>query len=134
MKLLRSVASVLSAPCLYGIACVPLVGLLYGRFPDLLNEQGGTLHVPLLLATELIQLLILIICGYVVATLAPGNIRHHVVLATVLMMLIGVSVQLSFWEAVPVWHHFVFFGAIVGGMYLGAAIRARQIAPGRSLR
>ena len=128
MKFIRSVASVLSAPLLVGFICVPLVGLLYGRYPELLNDRGGTAHVPLLLATELLQLLVLILCGYVVALLAPGHIRHHVVLATVLMMVIGVSVQLGFWEAVPVWHHFVFFGCIVGGIYLGAMIRARQVS------
>jgi hypothetical protein len=130
MKFIRSALSVLSAPVLFGFICVPLVGLLYGRFPELLNEQGGTAHVPLLVATELLQLLVLILCGYVVALLAPGHIRHHVVLATVLMMVIGVSVQLGFWEAVPPWHHFIFFGCIVGGMYLGAVIRARQVSGG----
>ena len=126
MKYLRSVLSVLSAPILYGVLCVPLLGLFYGQFPELVNEQGGTRSVPLLLGTELFQLLILTVCGYVVALLAPQHIRHHVVIATVLMMVIGVSVQLSFWDAVPAWHHYVFFASIIGGIYLGGALRQRQ--------
>jgi hypothetical protein len=127
MPYLRSTASVLSAPALYGLLCVPLLGLLYSQFPELTNEQGGTRSVPLLLLTEAFQLLILIVCGYVVALLAPRHAEHHVVIATVIMMLIGVSVQLSFWDAVPTWHHFIFFACILGGMYLGGWLRRRQL-------
>ena len=127
MHYLRSVLSVISAPLLYGVLCVPLLGLLYAQFPELLNEQGGTSSVPLLLGTEAFQLLIITVCGYVVARIAPRHLRHHVVIATVLMLLIGVSVQLSFWDAVPAWHHFVFFALIVAGMHLGGHLRRRQL-------
>ncbi len=68
---------------LYGLLCVPLLGLLYGQFPDLINEQGGTRHAPLLLATELLQFVVLAACGYLVALLAPRHAEHHVVIATV---------------------------------------------------
>lgn len=127
MHYLRSIASVLSAPLLYGVLCVPLLGLFYGQFPELINEQGGTRNVPLLLGTEVFQFLILTLCGYVVSVLAPRNHHHHVVIATLVMLLIGVSVQLSFWDAVPVWHHFVFFTCIVVGMHLGSLVRRRQL-------
>lgn len=127
MHYLRSIVSVLSAPVLYGVLCVPLLGLLYGQFPDLINEQGGTRHVPLLLATEFLQFAVLVTCGYVVALLAPRHAEHHVVIATVVMMVIGVSVQMSFWEAVPVWHHYIFFAGILAGMYLGGWCRRRQL-------
>ena len=67
------------------------------------------------------------VCGYVVARLAPWHLRHHVVIATIVMLLIGVFVQRTFWDAVPVWHHFVFFACIVGGMHLGGYLRARRL-------
>jgi hypothetical protein len=130
MHYLKSLVSVLSAPVLYGLLCVPLLGLLYAQFPGLVNEQGGTHNVPLLLGTELLQMLIITLCGYVVAALAPRHVRHHVVIATVVMLLIGVFVQRTFWDAVPVWHHFVFFACIAAGMHLGGALRARQQASG----
>ncbi len=119
--------SLLSAPMLYGLVCVPALGFIYGLFPKLLNEQGGTRHVPLLLATELLQFMILFLCGYVVARLAPGRIWLHVALAIALMLLIGVSVQLSFWDAVPLWHHLVFFASIIIGISAGAYVRVRQL-------
>ena len=128
MQYLRSEMSVLSAPILYGALCVPLLGVLYAQFPSLVNEQGGTQSVPLLLGTELFQLLILTVCGYAVATIAPRHPRHHVVIATVVMLAIGVAVQLSFWEAAPAWHHYVFFTCILAGMYLGGLMRVRHLS------
>ena len=127
MQYLRSAFSVLSAPLIYGFLCVPLLAVLYSQFPDLMNEQGGTSSVPLLLGTEALQLFMLIVCGYVVAWIAPRHLRHHVIVATVVMLVIGVSVQLSFWDSVPVWHHYVFFACIFFGMLLGALIRTRQV-------
>ena len=129
MKIFRSVLSVLSAPVLYGVLCVPVLALLYAQFPDVVNEQGGTHSLPLLVVTELFQLLVITLCGYTVARLAPWHLRHHVVVATVVMLVIGVSVQLSFWESVPVWHHYVFFACIVAGMHLGGYLRGRQLPP-----
>jgi hypothetical protein len=127
MQYLRSILSVLSAPLIYGVFCVPLLSLLYGQFPELINAQGGTSSVPLLLATEVFQLIMLTVCGYVVAWIAPRHLRHHVIIATVVMLVIGVSVQLSFWDAVPQWHHYVFFACIFLGMLLGALIRTRHL-------
>lgn len=127
MHYLRSIVSVLSAPVLYGVLCVPALGMLYAQFPQIVNPQGGTHSVPLLLGTEIFQLLIITVCGYVVARIAPWHLRHHVVIATVVMLIIGVSVQLSFWEAVPTWHHYVFFACIVAGMHLGGYLRTRQL-------
>ena len=127
MHYLRSIASVLSAPLLYGVLCVPLLGLFYSRFPELINEQGGTMNVPLLLGTEVFQFLILFLCGYVVSVLAPRHHHHHVVIATLVMLMIAVFVQLSFWESVPVWHHLVFFGSILVAMHLGSLVRKRQL-------
>jgi hypothetical protein len=127
MSYLRSLLSLLSAPILYGIVCVPALGFIYGLFPGLLDEQGGTRHVPLLLATELLQFLILFLCGYIAARLAPRRIWLHTGLAIALMLVIGVSVQLGFWDAVPVWHHFVFFASIAIGMSAGAYLRDRQL-------
>ena len=130
MIYLRSLISVLSAPLLYGLVCVPFLGLLYRQVPDLINEQGGTSSVPLLLGTEALQFLILVLCGYVSAALAPGRVLLHVAVTIALMLAIALFVQLGFWEAVPTWHHYVFFASVAIGIFIGAQIRIRH--PGKS--
>ena len=117
-----SVVAVLSAPVIYGFICVPLVGVVMSLFPALHNDLGGTYHVGLTLGFEALQLSILIICGLAVAAIAPDRPRLHATVSVLLMLVIGVSVQLSFWDAMLVWHHFVFFMCIGAGMLMGASL------------
>ena len=57
----------------------------------------------------------------------PRHHHHHVVISTLVMLMIAVFVQLSFWESVPVWHHLVFFTSILVAMHLGSLVRKRQL-------
>jgi hypothetical protein len=123
MQYVRSTLSILCAPLLYGVLCVPLLGMLLAMYPDLLNEAGGTYDVALTIKSELLQGIMLVIIGFVVALVAPSRPMVHTSIAVLLMLAIGVSVQLSFWDSMLIWHHFVFFGLIVGGLYLGAWLK-----------
>ena len=117
-----TVVAVLSAPLLYGLICVPLVALLAGAFPELVNEAGGTHDVMLTLQIESVQLIALVLIGAVVAAIAPSHRMRHVGIAVAVMMVIGVMVQLSAWDAMLVWHHFVFFACILLGLPAGAIV------------
>ncbi len=123
---LRSMAAVLLAPVIYGVICVPSVGALMSAYPELLNETGGTYDVTLTLMAELIQLLVLITCGYFSALAAGREELKHGLAVTVVMLAIAISVQLSFWSSMLVWHHFVFFVCVVVGIQLGTRLRLRQ--------
>ena len=94
--------------------------MLAGAFPELLNEAGGTHDVMLTLQIEIVQLVGLLLIGAAVAALSPSPRMRQVSIAVVLMMVIGVSVQLSAWDAMLVWHHFVFFACILFGLPAGA--------------
>lgn len=130
MKYVRSALSVLCAPLLYGVLCVPLLGVLMSMYPDLLNEAGGTYDVALTVKSELLQGIMMVIIGFVVALVAPSKPMVHTSVAVLLMLVIGISVQLSFWDSMLVWHHFVFFGLIIASLYLGAWLKG-IIMPGQ---
>lgn len=125
MNYVRSILAVLSAPVIYGVFCVPLVGMLMSLNSELVNDMGGTYDVALTLQVELLQIVILLIIGFLVASIAPAKPVLHTVLAIVLMLGIGVSVQLSFWDSMLVWHHFVFFTSIVLALLVGCLARIR---------
>lgn len=126
MKWVRSIASILAAPLVYGMICVPTLGVLMSSFPELVNEAGGTYDIPLTLASELVQLLVLVLCGYLSALIAGREEMKHALAVMGVMLAIGISVQLSYWDSMPVWHHFVFFACIVVGIFLGTRLRLRQ--------
>ena len=119
MKTLISIAAVISAPFIYGLFCVPLAGVLMSLQPELLNDMGGTDDVTLILKVEALQLVILLAIGFIVAFIAPVRPMLHIAITVVVMLAIGISVQVSFWDSMPAWHHFVFFALIVFGITTG---------------
>ena len=119
MKVLISIVAVVSPPLIYGLLCVPLVGVLMSFQPDLVNDLGGTQDVTLTLQIETLQLLVLLLVGFVTAFIARARPMLHIAVAICLMLTIGLVVQLSFWDSMPVWHHFVFFASILIGLFAG---------------
>jgi FtsH-binding integral membrane protein len=95
-------------------------------YPELLNEDGGTYHVGLTLAAEALQFIVLLVCGYVAALVAGRKEMKHCIAVTVVLLVIGVTVQMSCWNSMLIWHHFVFFTLIVVGVFLGTRLRLRQ--------
>ena len=127
MKWFRLLASLLAAPLLYGLLCLPLLSLWMSLFPRHINELGGSFYAPLVVSIEVLQAAVLLLCGMVVAFLggAGGWQKLCLTLATLDMLIIGVMVQRQFWEALPLWHHWVFFSLIALMMPLGGAIILR---------
>ena len=124
MRWLRLLASLVIGPLAYGVLCVPLLAWWVGIFPQYINHLGGTFHVPLVLSIEAIQAAILLLCGAAIG-LVSGTGRWQgvcVIGATADMLLIGVMVQRQFWESMPVWHHWIFFGLIVVCLPVGVRI------------
>ncbi len=128
MKIFRSILAVLSAPVIFGLVCVPLVGVLMALDQDLVNDMGGTFDFALTVQVELLQFVILLIIGFLVATIAPSRPMLHAASATLLMLVIGISVQVSLWDSMLVWHHFVFFASIVLCLFVGSWGRVRMTA------
>jgi hypothetical protein len=127
MKWFRLLAALFAAPLLYGLLCVPLLSWWMSLFPHQINELGGSFYTPLVVSIEVLQSAVLLLCGMVVAFLggAGGWQKLCLMLATLDMLIIGVMVQTQFWEALPVWHHWVFFSLIALMMPFGGAITLR---------
>ena len=127
MKWLRLLASLCAAPLLYGLLCLPILGWWMSFFPSKVNELGGTFYAPLVFSIEMLQAAVLLLCGMAVA-LIGGTDRWQkvcVAMATVDMLIIGVMVQRQYWEALPVWHHWIFFLLILTMVPLGGATTRR---------
>jgi len=127
MRWLRLLVSLIAAPLIYGVLCIPLLAWWIGLFPHYINSLGGTSHVPLVLSIELMQAIILVLCGIAVGFVSGEGRWGTVCLmgATADMLLIGVSVQTQFWESMPIWHHWIFFALIAICLPLGGWISHR---------
>lgn len=124
---LRLLAALCVAPLLYGLLCLPLLGWWMSLFPSKVNDLGGTSYVPLVISIEVLQAGVLLLCGMVAALIGGrgGWQRVCLAMATLVMLVIGVMVQRQFWDALPAWHHWIFFLLILAMMPVGGVITHR---------
>jgi hypothetical protein len=87
----------------------------------------GTHSTPLVVAIELIQLITLIVCGAALQGIAGHLPRFKGLLLgiTVEMLVRAIWVEAQYWNAMPIWHHFVFFALIILGLAIGSALADR---------
>ncbi len=127
MKGLRLLGALVAAPLLYGALCLPLLSGWMSLFPQHINDLGGSFYAPLVMSIEVVQAAVLLLCGLAVSFIGGSGSWQKLclTLATLDMLIIGVMVQKQFWEALPAWHHWVFFSLIVIMMPLGGALARR---------
>lgn len=63
-----------------------------------------------------------ILAGYLCSVIGRENIRGPVSLGVVLLA-VGLFVQLSVWDSVPVWFHSIFLGLLLPFTIIGGRIR-----------
>jgi hypothetical protein len=119
--------AIISPPILYGLICLPLSNALLAQYPNEVNSLGGTHSTPLVVAIELIQLITLIVCGAALQGIAGHLPRFKLLLLgiTVEMLVIAIWVEAQYWNAMPIWHHFVFFALVILGLAIGSALADR---------
>ena len=121
-KIMAQSLAVLSAPLLYGVLCLPLMGFVLEQFPEHINARGGTHNPRLVFYVEVMQLITLFLGGVVVQWIAGRSDTTYwpLIIATLTMLGIGIAVQYQYWSAMPTWHHYIFFLIIVVAMPAGA--------------
>ena len=129
MVLFRLLLAPFVPPLIYGLICIPLSQFVLTLFPNAVTAQGEIFHVGATLAIEVTQAITLLLVGIALSAMAPGD-RHWktlVIISTVLMLGIGIMVQLEYWSAMLIWHHYVFFTLILIVMPLGAIWHRRVV-------
>ena len=119
--------AIISSPILYGLICLPLSNALLAQYPNEVNSSGGTHSTQLVVAIELIQLITLMVCGAALQGIAGHLPRFKLILVgtTIEMLVIAIWVEAQYWDAMPIWHHFVFFTLIILGLAMGSALADR---------
>ena len=123
----REFIAIISPPLLYGLLCLPLTGMLLAQYPNAVNNLGGTHNTSLVIAIEFIQCATLMICGGVIYFIAGQQPRYKMLQEGVVieMLAIAIWVEVQYWGARPVGHHFVFFTLIVCGIPMGSHLANR---------
>ncbi len=102
-----------------GDAVLRAVWASYDESVAAMNFSFAMLIVPLVLSA-----VVSIISGYVAAVIAGENTKSPLILG-IILLLVGVPVQMSVWEQIPLWYHLTFWILLVPMTILGGKLRTQ---------
>ena len=124
----RFILAVVLAPIYYGVICLPGNALLMMAFPAIGEGTAAPTVLYLVLALT-VSLGYAAFAGFCSAWTAADGGRQLGLWAGAVLLAVGVAVQASFWNALPVWYHIAFLATIIPLTVLGASwYRPRQQA------
>jgi uncharacterized membrane protein YeaQ/YmgE (transglycosylase-associated protein family) len=101
-------------------AILRLVWTSYDESVKTMTFSSTMMVVPLILSA-----IVSIVSGFVAALIAKENTKSPLMLG-VLLLIVGVFVQMSMWEKIPLWYHLTFWILLVPMSVLGGKLRSEN--------
>ena len=92
----------------------------YNKSVEAMNFTASMLIVPLVLSA-----VVSIISGYVAALIAKENAKSPLILG-ILLLIVGIMVQISVWDKIPLWYHLTFWILLVPMTIIGGRLRSER--------
>ncbi len=65
------------------------------------------------------------VSGFAAAFVAKENVKSTLILG-ILLLLVGISVSVSFWNYFPIWYHFLFSFLLIPVTILGGKVKSKK--------
>ena len=117
----RLILGIIAAPVLWGVISIPInLGLaaFYGEGAAAPPYPTSYLIIALVLSAGYG-----LFSGYGAAWIAGTSERKLSVGAGIALLIVGLGVQISAWDAIPVWWHVIFLAMLVPVCMYGASLR-----------
>ncbi len=132
--MLRSILSVAAGVGVWGLLWVLANMGLAGAMPTRFDENGITSDPTLLILFIAICAVLCVLAGWLCATIAKKSLMKHVFVLAFIQLAIGIFVQTSVWDLMPVWYHLTFLAIVVPMHLVGGRIRTVREATLTSMR
>ncbi len=121
----RRIVAVLAGALVWGVLWVVGNQILLSRLPDVAQDLAAISdHPGALLGLIVWSVVLSVLAGYVTAAVASVDRMKAVWALAILQLAIGVFVQASSWDLMPIWYHLIFLGLIVPATLYGGRLRA----------
>lgn len=125
--MVRSFFAVLGGMILWALLWITTNSLVLAVAPG--RFQDGVSDDPLVLAASATYATLFgVLAGFFTAGVARRRMLAHAAVLGALQLAIGIGVQASFWDRMPVWYHLVFLVLQFPSYVLGGWLRARRAA------
>ena len=119
----RSIVAVLVGMVVWAVLWVSGNAGLRALMPDAFDPEGTT-QSGAALALILVESVVLsVLAGYVTAALARRRMVTHAVVLGFIQLALGIMVQVSVWERMPLWYHLSFLALLIPANVLGGVWR-----------
>lgn len=121
----RNIAAVLAGFAAWSALWLASNGALLAALPDFFQEDGTTTNAGILTCVLGVSVLCSLLGGYVTAWVAKRNPKRLVWILAVIQLAIGIVVQVSYGEAIPLWYDILFIALLVPMHLAGGRLRWR---------
>jgi len=119
----RALLAVVAGVILWGGLWTGVHAALAAALPDSFDADGLTQSAGLLLVFLAVSVGLSALAGYVAAWIAKRGPMRVVAILAGIQLVIGIGVQASAWELLPVWYHVPFLLMVVPAHLLGGWLR-----------
>ncbi len=120
----RSILAVFAGAVLWALLWASTNAGLMAAFPEIIQPDEYVGHLGMLLTFLGVSFIYSVAAGYITALVAKSKAIQHGLALGILQLSLGIFIEVSYWELLPVWYHLVFLVLLIPGNVTGAAIRA----------
>ena len=127
--MVRNVLSVLAGFAVWTVLWLASNAAIATTVPSAFGEDGATDNAGILVLFLVLSVVFSIVVGYLCVTLARQKPMRLAMILGVLLLVVGIFVQIQFWDVMPIWYHLIFLALLIPGVVLGANMRRARAVP-----
>jgi hypothetical protein len=122
--MLRSILSVLAGFFVWSALWLAANQAFRAITPGSFHEDGSVEGSGVLLMILAWSVVCSVAAGWVTGTVAKANPVKHATWLGVVQVLVGIAVQMGYWEVIPLWYHLCFLALLLPGHVVGGWMKA----------
>lgn len=123
--MVRSILAVLAGMVVWAALWVPGSLWLGSLFPGAVEPDQPITNTTLLLIWLVLSVVLSVLAGYVTGAIARTNRAKHGLALGIVQLAIGLGVQISAWDLMPLWYHVPFLALLIPANVYGATLGKR---------
>lgn len=123
--MVRSIASILAGFTVWTVLWLTINQTLLAVASQHFTPEGTTDHAGVLLTVLIASVLFSVLAGWLTAKIARHKPIAHALGLGLLLLVVGLFMQVQYWNAVPVWYHLSFLALLVPAAMFGGRLGAQ---------
>lgn len=128
--MLRAIGAIAAGFVVWTVLFLGSNALLTLITPDSFNPDGSTDSAALLVLVLILSIVYSVVSGWLTARIASAKAFGSSVALGIVLLVVGIGVQMQYWEVMPLWYHLLFLGALLPAVLVGyrLAVNRRTLA------